>query len=105
MIKATKDQRKHFCIQSLSLVAWHLRVNEIEHELNLCCAISIKCSILFYYIVFQLFTDYGKLMKDDAGKPFQVLEFLLRDWMNPYEYPYGELGGELYLANKLKVVK
>lgn len=44
-------------------------------------------------------------MKDDAGKPFQVLEFLLRDWMNPYEYPYGEVGGELYLANKLKVVK
>lgn len=42
-------------------------------------------------------------MKDDVGKPFQVLEFLIRDWMNPYEFPYGQVGGKKYLDNKLKV--
>ncbi|KOB78001.1 Guanylate-binding protein [Operophtera brumata] len=50
-----------------------------------------------------LFTDYGKLMKDQTGKAFQVLEFLVRDWMSPWEYNYGHDGGDLYLANKLKV--
>ncbi|KOB65760.1 Uncharacterized protein OBRU01_22279, partial [Operophtera brumata] len=50
----------------------------------------------------QLFTVYGALMKNQTGKTFQVLEFLIRDWQNTYEYPYGHVGGDSYLENKLK---
>ncbi|ELU03304.1 hypothetical protein CAPTEDRAFT_41770, partial [Capitella teleta] len=51
----------------------------------------------------QLFTDYGRqAMKDNGAKPFQHLLFLVRDWQNPYEYAYGEQGGELLLNKRLK---
>ncbi|KOB73820.1 Atlastin-1 [Operophtera brumata] len=53
----------------------------------------------------QLFTDYGALMKNQTGKAFQVLEFLIRDWQNPWEYQYGHVGGDSYLENKLKIAK
>lgn len=53
----------------------------------------------------QLFTDYGALMKTQTGKAFQVLEFLVRDWISPWEYSYGQTGGEFYLENKLKISK
>ncbi|KAG7297694.1 hypothetical protein JYU34_018412 [Plutella xylostella] len=53
----------------------------------------------------QLFTDYGRLAADSSkgGKPFQKLQFLIRDWSYPYEYPYGADGGEKLLKKRLEV--
>ncbi|KAJ0173420.1 hypothetical protein K1T71_010569 [Dendrolimus kikuchii] len=58
----------------------------------------------------QLFTDYGKLAqeqgsKNKAGKPFQKLQFVIRDWSCPYEYAYGPEGGERLLKKRLEVHK
>lgn len=51
----------------------------------------------------QLFTDYGCLAMDrmDGEKPFQRLEFLIRDWSYPYDHEYGD--GEQFLRKRLAV--
>lgn len=50
----------------------------------------------------QLFTEYGRLaMEENDYKPFQRLEFLIRDWSYPYEYPYGD--GQKLLDKRLSV--
>ncbi|XP_057314981.1 atlastin-2-like isoform X2 [Hydractinia symbiolongicarpus] len=50
----------------------------------------------------QLFTEYGRLaMEENSAKPFQRLEFLIRDWSYPYEYDYGD--GQLFLDKRLSV--
>ncbi|XP_066908502.1 atlastin isoform X2 [Halyomorpha halys] len=52
----------------------------------------------------QLFTEYGKLALAESGKkPFQKLEFLVRDWSYPYEADYGVIGGRLILERRLRV--
>ncbi|KOB73726.1 Atlastin, partial [Operophtera brumata] len=52
----------------------------------------------------QLFTQYGKLAVSEAdAKPFQSLIFRVRDWMCPFEHPYGATGGEKYLESILKI--
>ena len=33
----------------------------------------------------------------------KVLQFLVRDWSYPYEYPYGKKGGSDLLAERLEV--
>lgn len=51
----------------------------------------------------QLFTRYGIMAKDDEETPFQVLQFLVRDWMSPYEHTYGIAGGNNLLKKRLEV--
>lgn len=53
----------------------------------------------------QLFTMYGKMVqeKDRGGKAFQILEFLVRDWPYPYDYPFGKEGGNQLLQQRLEV--
>ncbi|XP_060071840.1 atlastin-2-like [Ylistrum balloti] len=54
----------------------------------------------------QLFTEYGRLAleaNDNVSKPFQCLEFLVRDWSFPYEAPYGAVGGRKILERRLQV--
>lgn len=52
----------------------------------------------------QLFTEYGRLALADSGKkPFQRLQFLVRDWSFPYESGYGAEGGQEVLQKRLKV--
>lgn len=52
----------------------------------------------------QLFTDYGRLALADTGKkPFQRLQFLVRDWSYPYEAEYGAIGGETVLKRRLEI--
>ncbi|KAL9693081.1 hypothetical protein quinque_012366 [Culex quinquefasciatus] len=52
----------------------------------------------------QLFTEYGRLALADSGKkPFQRLQFLVRDWSFPYEAEYGALGGEVLLKRRMEV--
>lgn len=54
----------------------------------------------------QLFTEYGRLAMADSGKkPFQHLQFLVRDWSFPYEAEYGSVGGEKILKNRLEIFK
>lgn len=43
----------------------------------------------------KFFAEYGKLTQGTTtGKPFQKLQFLVRDWPYPYETPYGAEGGK-----------
>jgi atlastin len=52
----------------------------------------------------QLFTEYGRLALEDSGtKPFQKLQFLVRDWSFPYEAEYGAEGGQTILDKRLKI--
>ncbi|KAJ8723619.1 hypothetical protein PYW07_007599 [Mythimna separata] len=52
----------------------------------------------------QLFMEYGRVAKDEiGGKPFQRLQFLVRDWSYPYDHPYGAVGGEQLLKKRLTV--
>ncbi|XP_014671297.1 PREDICTED: atlastin-2-like [Priapulus caudatus] len=52
----------------------------------------------------QLFTEYGRLaLADSDSKPFQSLEFLVRDWCYPYEADYGAEGGAKILERRLQV--
>ncbi|KAL5276425.1 ATL2.2 family protein [Megaselia abdita] len=52
----------------------------------------------------QLFTEYGKMaLEKSAFKPFQKLQFLIRDWACAYNYKYGAEGGKAMLDNYLKI--
>nr|KAG5710728.1 hypothetical protein BaRGS_035130 [Batillaria attramentaria] len=54
----------------------------------------------------QLFTEYGRLAledNDNVSKPFQALQFLVRDWSFPYEAEYGIKGGRKILDRRLQV--
>jgi len=52
----------------------------------------------------QLFTEYGRLALEDTGqKPFQKLQFLVRDWSYPYEAEYGDEGGRKMLDRRLQI--
>lgn len=54
---------------------------------------------------FQFAMEFGKLAKKDGmnSKEFQKLVFLVRDWQNPDDYEFGEIGGTKYLNHVLKL--
>uniref|UniRef100_A0AC35TQT1 GB1/RHD3-type G domain-containing protein n=1 Tax=Rhabditophanes sp. KR3021 TaxID=114890 RepID=A0AC35TQT1_9BILA len=52
----------------------------------------------------QLFTEFGKLVLEDSeAKPFQTLNFLVRDWSCVSDYEFGFDGGRLYLDEVLDI--
>ncbi|KAL7015183.1 hypothetical protein ACKWTF_016327 [Chironomus riparius] len=55
----------------------------------------------------QFATEFAKFAANDshgnAGKSFQKLVFLIRDWVNPDEHPFGFEGGATYLQHFLKI--
>lgn len=51
----------------------------------------------------ELFTEYGKMAMDKTNhKPYQRMQFLIRDWGYSYEYEYGANGGRAVLDEVLK---
>lgn len=51
-----------------------------------------------------MFGHYGKrLAKDEQDSPFQELYIVIRDWLAPYERPFGVQGGESLLEENLTV--
>jgi len=51
-----------------------------------------------------MFTEYGRLALDETGEtPFQKLQFLVRDWIDPDNYPFGSDGGEQLIKKLLRV--
>jgi len=78
-------------------------------------ALSLMTSSVLVYNLFNniqeddlqhlhYFTEYGRLALEDSGQvPFQKLMFLVRDWQYPYEWEYGEKGGNSVLDMQLKV--
>ena len=42
-------------------------------------------------------------MTDNGSKPFQKLQFLVRDWSYPYQFEYGTTGGDNLLKKRLQV--
>lgn len=54
---------------------------------------------------FQFAMEFGKMAKKDGidSKEFQKLVFLVRDWQNPDDYEFGEIGGTKYLNHVLKL--
>lgn len=53
---------------------------------------------------FQLFTEHGRLaLEKSNSKPFQRLQFLVRDWGYDYKYKYGALGGNSMLNKCLEI--
>lgn len=52
----------------------------------------------------QLFADYGRLAQQQrAGKPFQKLLFLVRDWYHLRDAEYGVDGGRELLKRRLQI--
>jgi atlastin len=52
----------------------------------------------------QLFTEYGRLaLESSDSTPFQRLQFLIRDWVYPYEADYGSNGGKKLLDKRLEI--
>jgi len=78
-------------------------------------ALSLMTSSVLVYNLFNniqeddlqhlhYFTEYGRLALEDSGQvPFQKLQYLVRDWQFPYEYPYGAEGGNQVLQKQIKV--
>ncbi|CAG9799853.1 unnamed protein product [Chironomus riparius] len=54
---------------------------------------------------FQFAMEFGKLARKDGidSKEFQKLVFLVRDWQNPDDYEFGEVGGYKYLNHVFKL--
>lgn len=58
--------------------------------------------------ILQFFAEYGSLaakvrVNTTKVKPFQKLLFLVRDWFNPHQSPYGLRGGRQFLEKVLTV--
>lgn len=54
----------------------------------------------------ELFTEYGRLTVlegENGEKPFQKLQFLVRDWSYPYEAEFGYKGGQEILNNRMQI--
>ncbi|VDN13355.1 unnamed protein product [Dibothriocephalus latus] len=53
----------------------------------------------------QFFTEYGRIAMESGSHetPFQHLEFLIRDWSYPYDYPFGSDGGMSLLNKRLEI--
>lgn len=50
----------------------------------------------------QLFTEYARIAMENTGKkPFQKLQFLIRDWPYKWEAPFGAIGGKQILETIL----
>lgn len=69
---------------------------------------SVQCYNLFHNIqeddlqYLNLFTEYGRLALEGSNqKPFQRLQFIVRDWSYPYEAEYGSIGGQKILQQRM----
>lgn len=51
----------------------------------------------------EYFAEYGRLAQAQVqGKPFQKLQFLVRDWYHESDAPYGAEGGRMLLNKRLQ---
>lgn len=90
-VTSTADNSKIFSLSSLLTSIQILNLQGLVQEDHL------------QYLQFA--TEFAKFTtsNDQASKPFQSFMFLIRDWNNPDEYPFGVDGGQKYLDNLLIV--
>lgn len=53
----------------------------------------------------QLATFARNVKRMTKCKTFKPIKFIVRDWANAHEYPFGEIGGNALLEKELKVTK
>jgi len=89
-----EDDLQNLQVRAIPRNYWSLIRSETQTTYGNCITI----------IFLQMFTEYGRMALDETGEtPFQKLQFLVRDWIDPDDYPFGSEGGTKLMKKLLQV--
>lgn len=88
----------------------------IHETANIFALSALTSSVQIYNVLMSIqendlqcldfLTEYGRVAKElGEGKPFQKLQFLVRDWYYPSDRAYGFTGGRAFLEERLRIHK